>query len=81
MPATEIHHLLPRSRGGKNLDAVEEIYHLIHLCRQDHSLAHARIDAYDLMIEGSVTWDKLTNRPAYRGTDPYLRRRYTPIDG
>lgn len=84
--ATDVHHLLPKSRGGRLLDAVLETAHLIHLCREDHQQAHSRKNAEGMMIDGSVTWNKITNRPEYQGTDPYLRKRYpksmrTNIDG
>lgn len=80
-PATDVHHMLPKSRGGRHLDNCEETYHLIHLCRDDHQQAHSRKDAFGLMIDGSVTWDKLSQRPMYKGTDPYLSKKYSPIDG
>lgn len=79
--ATEVHHLLPRSRGGKVLDEVGEMCHLLHLCRTDHALAHARSDAEEMMIDGSVTWDNLRERPVYRGTDKELTRKYGLIVG
>lgn len=78
--AEEIQHALPRSRGGYLLDAVPgEIYHLIHLCRPHHRWAEReRAIAYttDLLIAGDVNWDKLTQRPVYRGPDPYLSKEY-----
>lgn len=80
-PATEVHHLLPKSRGGRILDEVGEMTHLIHLCKTDHMQAHARKDAEGMMIDGSVTWNKISNRPEYRGTDPILTQRYTPTSG
>ena len=39
--ATDVHHMLTRSRGGLILDEFGEIEHLIHLCRQCHTLAHS----------------------------------------
>lgn len=78
---TEVHHLLPKSRGGRILDEVGETYHLILLCKTDHLQAHSRKDALGLMIDGSVVWDKLTNQPHYTGTDPYLMSKYTPTSG
>lgn len=80
-PATEVHHMLPKSRGGRLLDDYGETCHLIHLCTADHQQAHSRKDAAGLMIDGTVTWDKLNNRPTYRGTDPELMRKYTPTSG
>lgn len=74
--ATEIHHMLPRSRGGRHLDSEGETYHLIHLCREMHAMAHAREDADGLMIDGSVSWDKIKDRPVYQGTDPVLLAKY-----
>jgi hypothetical protein len=80
--ATDVHHMLPKSRGGRILDGIGETCHLIHLCREHHAQAHSRKDADGLMIDGSVTWDKLRNRPVYKGTDPELMRRYpTPTAG
>jgi hypothetical protein len=80
--ATEIHHLLTKGRGGRNLDEVGETYHLIHLCRECHRASDGA-PAYEggMLIDGSVTWNKLTKRPEYRGTDPYLTRKYTSTDG
>jgi hypothetical protein len=80
-PATEVHHLLPKSRGGRILDDYGETCHLLHLCKSDHMQAHSREHADGLMIDGTVTWDKLNNRPIYKGTDPELRRKYTPTNG
>lgn len=75
-PATEVHHLLPKSRGGRILDEAGETEHLIHLCKEDHMQAHARKDAEGMMIDGSVTWDKIQKQPRYQGTDPTLKRKY-----
>lgn len=68
--------MLPKSRGGRLLDQVHETYHLIHLCQEHHMQSHSRKDAEGMMIDGSVVWDKLTNRPTYQGKDPYLKRSY-----
>lgn len=75
--ATEVHHLLTKARGGRNLDRVGETYHLIHLCNACHRLCDGQ-DAYDggMLIEGEVTWDRLWNRPVYRGPDEYLSMKY-----
>jgi hypothetical protein len=81
--ATDIHHLLTAARGGRNLDRVEETYHLIHLCRECHGASDGA-SAYQggMLIDGRVTWDKLRNKPQYQGTDPYLTKRYpTHTDG
>ena len=43
--------------------------------------AHSRQDADGMMIDGSVTWDKLNNRPIYKGMDDYLKRTYPPTVG
>lgn len=75
-PATEVHHLLPKSRGGRILDEVGETAHLIHLCKTDHMQAHARKDADGMMIDGSVTWDKIQKQVRYHGTDPVLKKKY-----
>lgn len=84
-PAEELHHMLPKSRGGRILDDYGEIYHLIYLCKSDHIQAHSRKDADGLMIDGSVVWDKMKNRPWYQGTDPHLTATYpkrpTATDG
>ena len=75
--ATEIHHRLTKARGGDLLDKVGETYHLIHLCPSCHRAsdgAQAYLDA--MLIEGSVTWDKLYDRPMYVGPDEYLSKRY-----
>lgn len=73
----EAHHLLTKARGGRNLDLMDEIYHLIHLCRKHHSLADGE-EAYEggLLIEGYVTWEKNSRRPVYVGPDLYLTERY-----
>lgn len=81
LPAEELHHMLPKSRGGRILDDFGETCHLIYLCQSDHHQAHSRKDALGLMIDGSITWDKLTNQPRYTGTDPELTRKYTTTDG
>ena len=73
--------MLPKSRGGRHLDEVLETYHLIDLCQEHHMQSHSRDNAEGLMIDGSVTWDKLTERPSYTGTDPVLSQRYTRIGG
>lgn len=80
--ATEIHHLLTKARGGRHLDKVGETYHLMHLCRECHMASDGAL-AYigGMLIDGSVIWDRLRNRPVYQGTDPYLTRKYTPTDG
>jgi hypothetical protein len=81
-PATDIHHLLTKARGGRHLDRVMEMYHLMHLCRECHRASDGAL-AYQggMLIDGSVTWDKLNERPIYQGTDPYLSRRYTTTSG
>lgn len=75
--ATDIHHLLTKARGGTSLDKVGEIYHLIHLCRHCHMACDGK-DAYEggMLIQGSVIWDKLHDRPVYTGPDPYLKKKY-----
>ena len=80
-PATEVHHLLPKSRGGRILDDYGESCHLIHLCKTDHIQAHSRKDAEGMMIDGSVTWDKMEQRPIYQGTDPELKTKYGLTSG
>lgn len=79
--ATDIHHLLPRSRGGNVLDQYGETCHLLHLCRRDHGVAHARQSADGMMIDGSVVWNRDRTKPLYRGTDPELTRKYGHTSG
>lgn len=75
--ATEVHHLLTKARGGANLDKVGEDYHLIDLCSACHAASDGG-DAYvgKMLIEGDVQWDKIQNRPVYRGPNEYLKREY-----
>jgi hypothetical protein len=70
----EVHHVLPRSRGGTILDAVGETYHLIATCNRCHTEAHTG----QMMIDGYVTGK--TGRPVYHGTDEYLLTKY-PEEG
>lgn len=79
--ATDIHHLLPRSRGGNILDEYGETTHLLHLCRQDHTEAHSRKSAEGMMIDGSVVWNRDRTRPQYTGTDQTLRKLYGHTPG
>src|SRR5215831_364920 len=75
----EVHHLLPRARGGVILDEAREDYHLIVLCRDHHRQVHAhpeRSYVAGLTIDGYVVTDKLTEHPVYTGTDPYLLEKY-----
>lgn len=73
----EHHHRMTKARGGRLLDAVDEIYHLIDLCHLHHTLADGD-EAYEgnLLIPGYVGWDKIHDRPVYSGPDPYLSERY-----
>lgn len=74
---TDLHHKLPRSRGGKVLDKCGEDYHLIHLCRAHHSWAHANPTgamAGGLTIDGSVMTEN--GSIVYYGTDIYLSEKY-----
>jgi hypothetical protein len=74
----EVHHMLPRSRGGLLLDAVKEDYHLIALCPVHHRIAHEWGDAaFDgaLMILGYVVSGP-DGCPCYTGPDEYLSRKY-----
>lgn len=75
--ATEIHHLLTKGRGGRALDRVGEIYHLIHLCHECH-LTSDGADAYKhgMLLEGDVIWDSFLSKPVYRGPDEYLKGKY-----
>lgn len=76
-PATDVHHMLTKARGGRNLDRVGEMYHLIHLCRTCHAQCDGA-SAYEggMLIDGSCSWDKLKERPVYQGADLYLMRKY-----
>lgn len=81
--ATDLHHMLSRSRGGTLLDMVRETYHLVALCHTCHMRVHQSGDparrASDhvmLTIDGSVLTDRMTGRPSYTGTDSTLRERY-----
>ncbi len=75
----EVHHRLPRSRGGVLLDDAQETYHLMCLCRKHHKDAHERTDSFTtgLMIEGFVIND-VDGKPSYTGPDPYLAKRWGP---
>lgn len=76
-PATDIHHLLTKARGGRALDRAGEIYHLIHLCRECHQAADgAEAYKYGLLIEGSAIWSNILGRPIYTGPDSYLSNTY-----
>jgi hypothetical protein len=81
-PASDIHHLLTKARGGRNLDRVFEIYHLMHLCRACHAVCDGA-EAYNqgMLIQGNVTWDRLTNRPIYQGPDWFLTQEYGTTSG
>lgn len=72
----ETHHRLTRGRGGVHLDHVAESYHLMHLCRRCHAVAHDAELAFEagLLIEGRVTLEN--DRPVYRGPDEYLTKHY-----
>lgn len=72
---SEIHHMLTKARGGRNLDALGETYHLIDLCGMHHRMCDGKA-AYDggLLIDGYVmTKNGMT---VYNGTDEYLTRKY-----
>lgn len=75
----EVHHRLPRSRGGLLLDAVGENYHLLALCRDHHKHAHESNDAFytGMMLAGRVLTQD--DRPVYDGPDRFLRGRYGPV--
>lgn len=72
--ATEVHHMLTRSRGGKILDNYGETEHLIHLCGRHHRQAHGP-DGRELMIDGYVTTGP-DGKPQYTGTHQGLRDKY-----
>ena len=75
---TDVHHALPRSRGGMVLDKARESYHLIVCCRKHHDEAHANPEASylsGLTIDGYVVTDRY-GKPHYVGTEPYLKAKY-----
>lgn len=78
--ATEIHHMLTRARGGEQLDEFTT-YHLIHLCSECHRVAVGS-QGYEsgMLIDGYVTFDRLTGRLVYTGTDEFLSK-YFPVNG
>lgn len=78
----EVHHTLPRSRGGLILDEYRESYALLVCCRKHHLWAHQHpADAYEvgLLIDGYVT-TRIDGRPFYIGSDRYLSERYGDHD-
>lgn len=75
--ATDVHHMLPRSRGGALLDRAYEDYHLVVCCRHHHDMIHANphdAEVRGLTIEGFVV--PRGRRPYYTGPDWFLRRKY-----
>jgi hypothetical protein len=81
--ASDVHHMLPRARGGLLLDAHREAYHLVVLCRPHHHLIHTNPRAAEvagLTIEGRVITNKSTGRLRYLGPDWYLSRKYGDRD-
>lgn len=76
-PASEIHHMLTKARGGVALDKAYETYHLLHLCGPCHRASDGA-EAYEggFLIEGSAVWDSLSQRPVYTGPDEYLTKEY-----
>ena len=72
----EYHHLLTKARGGRLLDEVNEIYHLVGLCHQHHAGADGK-PAYEagLLIDGYVQRNN-RGRPTYTGTNAYLKEHY-----
>jgi hypothetical protein len=75
--ATEIHHIIKRSRGGDLLDRVHETYHLAHLCSRCHRDTEGN-NAYEegSLIAGQVLWDDFRGVPYYIGPDEYLTMTY-----
>jgi hypothetical protein len=74
----DVHHMLPRSRGGVILDRYGEIYHLVFLCRIHHEAAHGdrhEANVGQLFIDGSVLTGP-DGKPHYVGTDAVLLERY-----
>ncbi len=74
----EVHHALPRGRGGNLLDSVGETYHLIALC----PMHHREVDNYGsesgLMISGYVRRDG--SKIIYEGPDDYLSATYSAVE-
>jgi len=71
----EMHHLLPRSRGGRILDAVGEDYHLIDVCPKHHRESDTGEGFVGgLMISGYVVLNG--DRPVYTGPDEFLKEKY-----
>src|SRR5699024_11712425 len=64
-PATEMHHRLPRSRGG-----LHDPFNLIHLCALDHEVTAHLYYHPDLMIEGYML------RGLYYGPNREYRQTY-----
>jgi hypothetical protein len=78
--ATDVHHMLPRSRGGTALDEVGETYHLVVLDRRHHDYVHGHpADSYlsGLTIDGQAYLD--LGSVVYRGTDTYLTEKYGQV--
>ena len=78
---TAIHHCVTKGRGGHLLDRFT-IYHLKHLCDACHRYAHSAGEtSYDLglLIDGSVTWDKVWDCPVYTGSNTFLTDTFPKV--
>lgn len=73
----DLHHKITRARGGLILDAANETYHQMYLCREHHAYAHDRETAFEggLLIHGYVVTG-VDGRPLYTGPDEYLTEHY-----
>lgn len=75
--SVDVHHRLPRRRGGSLLDRELEIYHLVCLCRPHHEWTHRRPNLateLGLFIEGEAV--RNGTYIIYTGPDEYLLNKY-----
>lgn len=69
-PAAEMHHRLPRSRGGPH-----DTFNIVHLCVTDHHVTAHQHYHPDLMIRGRLT------RDGYVGPDSRYQVHYgSPVE-
>jgi 5-methylcytosine-specific restriction endonuclease McrA len=74
--SVQVHHKITRARGGELLDTWT-IYHLADLCVRCHITAHRPVGLkLRLMLPGSVLTNKVTGKPVYTGSDPYLSSHF-----
>jgi 5-methylcytosine-specific restriction endonuclease McrA len=72
MRVAEMHHRLPRSRGGA---LIEDPFNIVGLCWDCHRLVHDTNER-PWLVEGTVSWDKIYDRPIYVGPDPDYQEQY-----